>query len=130
MSTTIDDFYEQLQKLFTQAVESTTHPDWLAENSYILSDLWDREGEFEVERFAQEAAVQKVYARIGTKYTSAHDMHRVIYQILGSLIEDFFVLVPLHTFEAWQYGFITGSKSHGHMLTFVIERKTHPHIQE
>ncbi len=125
----MDIWYKNLQELFKQAIERSTSPDWLKENSYISSDIWDREGIFEVERLEYGENELHIYARLGQSITSVHDIRPVIYEVLRSAVEDFFVLVPLHTPNEWQFWFMTGYESHGHIAKIIIEREKHPHIQ-
>lgn len=54
---------------------------------------------------------------------------QVIYEVLRNVIEDFFVFVPLHTPEAWQFSLITGDETHVHIVKIIVEREKHPHIR-
>jgi hypothetical protein len=124
-----DDWYRELQTLFAQAVGKATSSDWLKENSSIIHEIWNVDGKFDVERFECSEQEIRVYARIGPSLTSVYDLRCVIYQVLAPAVEEFFVLVPLHTPECWQFWFVTGGPSHGHSVKIMVERAQHPHIR-
>lgn len=125
----MNDFYVKLQELLDQAVEQTTPSDWLKENNSITADIQKREGIFEVERIEYQGKEILVYARMGTDCANVYDIHRVVFQSLQQFVEHFLVFVPLHTLEQWQFWFITGGATHGHIVKIIVERATHPHIQ-
>lgn len=125
----MDEWHTKLQELLKQAVQSSTSQDWLKENSYISCEIWDIENEFKVERFEKSKEELKVYARIGDAITSLYQVQQIIYKVLIYAAEDFLVLVPLHTSKAFQFWFITGHQSHGHIVKIIIERDKHPYIQ-
>ena len=126
----MNEWYRHLQERLKQAVDETYAKEWQHENDYISYEIRNIKGKFNVERFEKGEKELRVYAHIGKSVTDTYELRLLIYEALYTAAENFLVLVPLHTPSAWQFWFLTGTQSHGHVVRIIIERENHPHIQD
>ncbi|HLQ29046.1 MAG TPA: hypothetical protein VK140_07410 [Ktedonobacteraceae bacterium] len=126
----------QLQQVLKTALESACGSDW----GYHITNNWGLESDI-VEAFdampiatleLQERSVTPhglvIYATVGQGLTSLSEVTQAIFDLLSTVREELFLLLPLHDSETLKYWFVIGSASHGHIGEIIIRRESMPHI--
>ena len=118
-------WYHKLQKSLLKAVQEVYEPSWTyseeADRAFS-SDIVDIQGEFEVEKFVFDRDNQElvVYAKIIKEVSCIRDIHELVHRVFCISDEDYFLFVPLHTKDVFQFWFLTGYQSHNHKGRVIV----------
>jgi len=126
----------QLQQVLKTALESACGSDW----GYHITNNWGLESDI-VEAFdampiarleLQERSVTphgiEIQATVGDTITSLPEVTKAVYDLLYSVGENFFLLLPILDSTALRYWFVIGSATHGHIGEVIIQRESIPQI--
>jgi len=70
----------------------------------------------------------EIQATVGDAITSLQEVTKAVYDLLYSVGENFFLLLPILDSGALRYWFVIGSAAHGHIGEVIIQRESIPQI--
>ena len=70
----------------------------------------------------------EIQATVGDALTSLQEVTKAVYDLLYSVGENFFLLLPILDSAALRYWFVIGSATHGHIGEVIIQRESIPHV--
>ena len=131
-----ENWAQHLQQVLKIALANACGSDW----GYNATNNWGLESDL-VEAFdalpdatlqLQKRAITPhglaIHTTIGLGLTSLSEVTQSIFDLLLTVREQVFLLLPLFDSQTIRYWFVIGSASHGHIGEIIIQRESMSHI--